>query len=148
MAGRLQVRAREAEEARQRLEERKRIAAQIEKGIPLMKDLLEEEAEEVPDGVVSIPYSKVKLVVGPGGAKIKEIEKKSGCRVQVTRTEEDLNRAFGESKDKDKDKAKNANELVVAGAIKQVGRSTTEWALGFVDDGEKVLVLAHNHVTT
>ncbi len=30
-----------------------------------------------------IPSNKVKLMVGPGGEKIKEIQKKSKCRVQV-----------------------------------------------------------------
>lgn len=42
-----------------------------------------EEEEEKPDLEIQIPANKVKLMIGPGGTKIGEIQKKSKARVQV-----------------------------------------------------------------
>jgi hypothetical protein len=50
-----------------------------------LEDLIGEEAEEVADVEMQIPAHKVKLVVGAGGEKIKFIQKKSKCRIQVSR---------------------------------------------------------------
>jgi hypothetical protein len=41
------------------------------------------DSEEEPDLEISIPDHKVKLVIGAGGTKIQEIQKKSKCRIQV-----------------------------------------------------------------
>lgn len=43
----------------------------------------ESDEEETPDQEIQIPEHKVKLVVGPGGDKIKYIQRKSKCRLQV-----------------------------------------------------------------
>ena len=53
--------------------------------VPKLQKILEEESdeEEVPDQEIQIPEHKVKLVVGPGGDKIKFIQRKSKCRLQV-----------------------------------------------------------------
>lgn len=50
----------------------------------------EEEPEQEPDAVVKIPSSKVKRLIGAGGAKIKEIEGKCGCRLQIMKTDDEL----------------------------------------------------------
>lgn len=39
--------------------------------------------EEVADEEMQLPSHKVKLIIGAGGEKIKWIQKKSKCRVQV-----------------------------------------------------------------
>ena len=44
---------------------------------------------------IRIPTNKVKLVVGPGGTKIGEIQKKSKARVQVKKEESELSKGFG-----------------------------------------------------
>lgn len=41
------------------------------------------DSDEEPDAVMHVPLNKVKLVVGPGGDKIKYIQRKSKCRLQV-----------------------------------------------------------------
>ena len=52
--------------------------------IPKLAAILEDsDEEEQPDIEIQIPEHKVKLVVGPGGEKIKFIQKKSKCRLQV-----------------------------------------------------------------
>lgn len=43
----------------------------------------ESDEEEQPDAEIQVPEHKVKLVVGPGGEKIKHIQRKSKCRLQV-----------------------------------------------------------------
>ena len=43
-----------------------------------------------------VPANKVKLIIGPGGTKIGEIQKKSKARVQVKKSDEELNRAWGQ----------------------------------------------------
>lgn len=45
--------------------------------------LAESESEEEPDMVIEVPANKVKLMVGPGGERIKLIQRKSKCRVQA-----------------------------------------------------------------
>ena len=54
--------------------------------VPKLDKILEEDSEdeETPDQEIQIPEHKVKLVVGPGGEKIKFIQRKSKCRLQVT----------------------------------------------------------------
>lgn len=42
-----------------------------------------------------MPQNKVKLVVGAGGSKIYEIQKKSKTRLQIQKDQEELSRAFG-----------------------------------------------------
>ena len=52
--------------------------------IPKLSAIVEDsDSEEEPDAVVNIPINKVKLVVGAGGEKIKYIQRKSKCRLQV-----------------------------------------------------------------
>ena len=52
--------------------------------IPKLSAIVEDsDSEEEPDAVVHIPINKVKLVVGAGGEKIKHIQRKSKCRLQV-----------------------------------------------------------------
>lgn len=52
--------------------------------MPKLDEILDDSDEEPePDAVMEIPLKKVKLVVGPGGEKIRLIEKKSKARLQV-----------------------------------------------------------------
>ena len=53
------------------------------KKLPKLTDILESDDEPEPDVVLEVPVKKVKLVVGPGGEKIKVIERKSKARLQV-----------------------------------------------------------------
>ena len=53
------------------------------KKLPKLTDILESDDEPEPDVVLEVPIKKVKLVVGPGGEKIKVIERKSKARLQV-----------------------------------------------------------------
>lgn len=46
---------------------------------------------------LEIPSNKLKLVIGPGGEKIKYIERRSKCRIQHAKDAADLNRGFGQS---------------------------------------------------
>lgn len=50
----------------------------------LPKDLEGSESEEEADVEIQIPEHKVKLIIGAGGDKIKHIQRKSKCRVQVS----------------------------------------------------------------
>lgn len=56
----------------------------------------EDDDEPPPDLIVTVPLSKVKLVIGPGGETIKAIEKRTHCRIQRERDESELGRGFGE----------------------------------------------------
>ncbi len=49
----------------------------------MLEDSDDEDPDANPDLEIQIPANKVKLMIGPGGEKIKEIQKKSKCRVQV-----------------------------------------------------------------
>ena len=53
--------------------------------IPKLDTLLapDTDSEEEPDLVLQIPANKVKYMVGQGGDKIKYIQRKTKCRVQV-----------------------------------------------------------------
>lgn len=53
--------------------------------IPKLDTLLapDTDSEEEPDVVLQIPANKVKYMVGQGGDKIKYIQRKTKCRVQV-----------------------------------------------------------------
>ena len=54
--------------------------------MPKLVDILEESDEEPePDAVMEVPLKKVKLIVGPGGERIKLIERKSKARLQASR---------------------------------------------------------------
>ena len=56
--------------------------------IPKLSALeVDSDSEEEPDAVIHVPINKVKLVVGPGGEKIKHIQRKSKCRLQVNVTD-------------------------------------------------------------
>lgn len=58
--------------------------------IPKLNEILEDSDEEPePDAVVEVPLKKVKLVVGPGGERIRLIEKKSKARLQVRKHSKD-----------------------------------------------------------
>ena len=52
---------------------------------PVAQPVLHESdsEEEVADEEIQLPSHKVKLIIGAGGEKIKWIQKKSKCRVQV-----------------------------------------------------------------
>lgn len=60
-----------------------------------LEDLIRDEEEETPDLVLEIPANKVKLVIGPGGERVKLIQKRTKCRVQHAKDEADLGRGFG-----------------------------------------------------
>ena len=52
--------------------------------IPKLEAILDEsESEEEPDATLEIPANKIKLMVGPGGERIKLIQRKSKCRIQA-----------------------------------------------------------------
>ena len=44
---------------------------------------MSEDEEDIPDEVIEVPTTKVKLIVGQGGENIKLIQKKSKCRLQA-----------------------------------------------------------------
>ncbi|KAG2430428.1 hypothetical protein HXX76_009953 [Chlamydomonas incerta] len=97
-----EVKQRQAAEEARRQEERRKMAEQLASGkaLPSLK-LLEELSDDDdpdanPDLEIQIPANKVKLVIGPGGEKIKEIQKKSKARVQVKKDDKELNKGFGE----------------------------------------------------
>lgn len=52
-------------------------------------------AEDTPDEVIEVPNNKVKLIIGAGGENVKALQKKSGARIQVLKSEEALNAGFG-----------------------------------------------------
>jgi len=51
--------------------------------------------EDTPDEVIEVPNNKVKLLIGAGGENVKALQKKSGARIQVLKSEEALNTGFG-----------------------------------------------------
>ena len=53
------------------------------KKLPKLTDILESDEEPEPDMVLEVPLRKVKLVVGPGGDRIRLIERKSKARLQA-----------------------------------------------------------------
>lgn len=55
------------------------------KSLPKEKILVESDSEEeTPDEEFNIPAHKVKLMIGAGGEKIKFIQRKTKCRIQVS----------------------------------------------------------------
>lgn len=105
-----EVKARQEEERRQKEEARRKLAEQLAagKGPKLMED--SDEEEEKPDLEITVPTNRVKLLVGPGGTKIQEIQKRSKCRVQIKKEENELNRAFGSGPNIDLAKLKAAEK--------------------------------------
>eukprot|EP00210_Caulerpa_lentillifera_P003093 g2955.t1 len=57
--------------------------------------VLDSDSEDDANLEMDVPTSRVKLIIGPGGTRIQEIQKRSKCRVQVQKKEAELNRAFG-----------------------------------------------------
>ncbi|GIL78746.1 hypothetical protein Vretimale_355 [Volvox reticuliferus] len=95
-----EVKQRQAEEEARRQEERRKLAEKLAAGkAPPPLEILEESDDDDPDAnpdmEIQIPANKVKLMIGPGGEKIKEIQRKSKCRIQVKKDEKELNRGFG-----------------------------------------------------
>ena len=62
-----------------------------------MQELIGEDQEEEPDMEIEIPTNKVKVMMGVGGEKIKMIQKKSKCRVQIVKDKAELEKGFGEA---------------------------------------------------
>ena len=66
-----------------------RIIAALQDGkkptVPKLDELLapDSDSEEEPDLVLQLPANKVKYMVGQGGDKIKYIQRKTKCRIQV-----------------------------------------------------------------
>lgn len=95
-----EVKEKEEKEMREALEEQKRLDDAIKRGhIPKsLKDLIEDpDAEEKADVEVTIPAKAVKRVIGPSGETVKGIEKRSGCKVQVMKSDRSLQLGFGSS---------------------------------------------------
>ena len=93
------------------------------KKIKRPKFLEESDSEDDANLEIEIPTNKVKLVVGPGGARISDIQKKSKCRIQIQKKEEELNRAFGSGPEPTKpkgSKAKGMTTLSIYGDAKGV----------------------------
>lgn len=86
-----EVAAKQAEEAAAKEAERLKRAQELQKakeqGKPIKSlaelEAMEEEQEPEADQEIEIPTNKVKLVIGPNGDKIKWIERKSKCHIQV-----------------------------------------------------------------
>lgn len=79
-----EVAVKQDEEARQREAERQQIADALAQGrsVGVSKAITElDEEEQKPDAVLTVPGNKVKLVVGPGGDKVREIQKRSKVRI-------------------------------------------------------------------
>ena len=52
--------------------------------VPKLDKILEDSDDEIlPDQEIQVPEHKVKLIVGPGGEKIKYIQRKTKCQIQV-----------------------------------------------------------------
>jgi len=53
--------------------------------VPKLDELLapDSDSEEEPDVELQLPANKVKYMVGQGGDKIKYIQRKTKCRIQV-----------------------------------------------------------------
>lgn len=92
-----EVKAKEEEERKRAEEEKAKLQELMKAGkLPkALEELIQEEEEEKADQEIQIPSHKVKLVVGPGGEKIKWIQKKSKCRIQVKKDEAELNVGWG-----------------------------------------------------
>ena len=94
-----EVKEKEEKEMREALEEKKKLEEAMKRGqIPkALKELIDDEDEERPDLEVTIPAKAVKRVIGPSGETIKGMEKKSGCKIQVKKSDMSMQLAFGSS---------------------------------------------------
>lgn len=90
-----EIAAKAEEEALRREAERRHIAEQLASGKSVKAEWEDSDEEETADLEVTIPTNKVKLVIGAGGSKVQEIQRKSKCRIQIKKTEAELGRAFG-----------------------------------------------------
>eukprot|EP00955_Chlamydomonas_euryale_P038627 351140-Chlamydomonas_euryale.AAC.47 len=92
-----EVKEKQTEEAKKKEAERMKQAELLAKGkpIPTLEVLEDDDSEEEPDLEITVPTSKIKLVIGPNGTTIGTIQRKSKARVQIKRDEEELNRAWG-----------------------------------------------------
>ncbi|KAJ9528436.1 hypothetical protein QJQ45_020286 [Haematococcus lacustris] len=93
-----EVKARqEAEKAAkeaERVKQAERLAAGKDLKLPTFNSSDSEEEPE-PDAKIEIPFNKMKYVVGPGGVKIQEIQRKSKARVQIIKEEAEMTKAWG-----------------------------------------------------
>lgn len=121
-----EVAQRQAEEDKRKAEERRKMAEAIKAGkaLPSLKALVESDSEEEPDLEIKIPSNKVKLVIGAGGEKIKEIQKKSKARIQVKKDEKDLAKGFGAGHQAEMEEALKAAQAGAAGGERQVKLTT------------------------
>lgn len=95
-----EVKEKEEKERHEALEEKKKLEEVMKRGqIPKsLRELIEDpDAEDRPDLEVTIPAKAVKRVIGPSGEIVKGIEKKSGCRIQVKKSDRSMQLAFGSS---------------------------------------------------
>lgn len=99
MAAEVMPEVKAAEDERKKVQEEERIAkAKLladGKKIPKLAELEESDEEEVADVEIQVPANKVKLVVGPKGATIMGISQKTKCKIQIKKSDEELNKAFG-----------------------------------------------------
>jgi predicted PilT family ATPase len=76
----MQIRQRE-------FEEKKKLFESLQNGKPVVaaaRCLEDEEDEEAePDLEIQVPKHKVKLIIGPGGENIKQIQRRTRTRIQV-----------------------------------------------------------------
>jgi hypothetical protein len=98
-----EVAAKAAREAAEALERKRRRAMEIadakargevvkpRKDLDALRDV---DEEDVPDEIIEIPSNKVKLLIGAGGENVKAVAKKSGCQVQVLKTDEAMRVGF------------------------------------------------------
>ena len=98
-----EVAAKAAREAAEALERKRHRAMEIadakargevvkpRKDLDVLRDV---DEEDVPDEIIEIPSNKVKLLIGAGGENVKTVAKKSGCQVQVMKTDEAMKVGF------------------------------------------------------
>jgi hypothetical protein len=92
-----EVTAKAAAEHAAAAEERARLGELMARGrLPKsLEDLIRDEEEERPDMTLEVPAAKVKLVIGAGGERIRQIERRTRCRVQVAKSDAALAAGFG-----------------------------------------------------
>lgn len=93
-----EVRKKEEKELQEAREEKKRLEEAVKRGqIPKsLQDLMDDpDLDDKADLEVSIPAKAVKRVIGPSGEIIKGIEKRSGCKIQVKKSDKAMRLGFG-----------------------------------------------------